>query len=45
MMAPSRLVHTLPLEMIGRPCLRHPLPAVVFSRVHPGTQVIEVANT
>jgi hypothetical protein len=45
MMAPSRLVRTLPLEMIGRLCLRHPLPAVVFSRVHPGTQVIEVANT
>lgn len=33
------------IEKIGRLCLRHPLPAVVFSEVLPSSDVLEVADT
>ncbi len=42
---PSRVVANRKLERTGRLCLRHPLPAVVFSDSQPPSSIIEVSNT
>jgi hypothetical protein len=42
---PNRVVANRKLEKTGRLCLRHPLPAVVFSDSKPSSGIIEVSNT
>lgn len=43
---PIEVMRSIPIEKIGRLCLRHPLPAVVFSNTKPCNEnIIEIEDT
>lgn len=42
---PRKVTSSVPIEKIGHLCLRHPLPAVVFSKNKPRGSIIQIADT